>query len=132
MSEECLATICQQIESALPAHTLQAIYLFGSHAKGHARPDSDLDIAILAAHELDIVALFELSLKLTDIANVHVDLIDLRAANTVFRKEITAYGRTLRVYDSSRQQEFEMYALSNYARLNEERAPVLRALGHLS
>ncbi|MCS6847164.1 MAG: DUF86 domain-containing protein [Anaerolineae bacterium] len=41
---------------------VQAVYLFGSHAEGRARPDSDLDLAILPRHSalrerrLDILA----------------------------------------------------------------------------
>ncbi|MFC1466200.1 MAG: nucleotidyltransferase domain-containing protein [Candidatus Brachytrichaceae bacterium NZ_4S206] len=29
---------------------VQAVYLFGSYAEGRARPDSDLDLAILLRH----------------------------------------------------------------------------------
>jgi hypothetical protein len=54
-----------------------------------------------------------------------VDLIDLSRATTVLRKEVVAHGRLLFETDSNRRAEFEMYALSDYARLNEERAPVL-------
>ena len=55
--------------------------------------------------------------------------MDLSAASTVLRKEVVAGGLLLHEDDSTARQEFEMYVLSDYARLNEERAPVLRALG---
>lgn len=40
---------------------LQAVYLFGSHARGEARPDSDVDLCIVAdgaARQLDTARRF--------------------------------------------------------------------------
>ena len=36
-----------QLQSAFEQHDVSLAYLFGSHAKGNPRPDSDLDIAVL-------------------------------------------------------------------------------------
>ena len=43
---------------------LQAVYLFGSYAEGHARPDSDIDVALISddfvgdiVHDSALVAL---------------------------------------------------------------------------
>ena len=58
-----------------------------------------------------------------------VDLIDLARSSTVLRKEVLGNGRLLYETAPDRRAEFEMYALSDYARLNEERSPVLAALG---
>ena len=42
---ETLARCLEAMDRVLP---LQAVYLFGSHARGDARPDSDVDLCIVA------------------------------------------------------------------------------------
>lgn len=59
-----------------------------------------------------------------------VDLVDLTRASTVMRKEILRTGETIEVQDSLVSQTFEMLALSDYARLNEERHECLIPINH--
>lgn len=118
------------IERELRAFQPGAVYLFGSCAEDRMRDDSDLDLAFLPqSGPCDPVEVFEAAQRLASQLNREVDLVDLSAASTVLRKEVVAGGILLHDDDSMARQEFEMYALSDYARLNEERAPVLRALG---
>jgi len=42
---ESLARCLEAMNSVMP---LRAVYLFGSHARGEARPDSDVDLCIVA------------------------------------------------------------------------------------
>ncbi len=42
---ETLARCLEAMNRAMP---LKAVYLFGSHARGEARPDSDVDLCIVA------------------------------------------------------------------------------------
>src|SRR6266550_1504009 len=42
---ECLARCLEAMNSVMP---LRAVYLFGSHARGEARADSDVDLCIVA------------------------------------------------------------------------------------
>lgn len=42
---ETLAKCLEAMNRALP---LRAVYLFGSHARGEARPDSDVDLCLIA------------------------------------------------------------------------------------
>lgn len=42
---ETLAKCLEAMDEALP---LKAVYLFGSHARGEARPDSDVDLCLVA------------------------------------------------------------------------------------
>ena len=42
---ETLARCLEAMDRALP---LRAVYLFGSHARGEARPDSDVDLCLVA------------------------------------------------------------------------------------
>ena len=50
MSEENLAIILKKLNRALKrllGERLEAVYLYGSHARGDARPDSDIDVLIV-------------------------------------------------------------------------------------
>jgi len=42
---QTLALCLQAMDRAVP---LQAVYLFGSHVRGQARPDSDVDLCLVA------------------------------------------------------------------------------------
>jgi uncharacterized protein len=105
-----------------------AVYCFGSFASGRQRPDSDIDLAFLPPCPCDPVQVFDASMRLAASLGRHVDLVDLRRASTVMRKEVVRTGRLLHDPDPVLRMEFEMLALSDYARLNEEREPVLKAL----
>lgn len=107
-----------------------AVYLFGSVAENRERSDSDVDIAVLFHHPITARELFDLQTELAEALSRDVDLVDLASASTVMRKEVLRTGRLLFEGDKLRREEFEMYTLSDYARLNEERAPILAALKH--
>lgn len=105
------------------------IYLFGSRALGRARPDSDFDIAFLPVRPCAAQAVFEAAQNLARDLNAEVHLVDLSRATTVFRKEILRTGLVLAEARPADRARFEMQTLVDYARLNEERPPVLAALG---
>jgi predicted nucleotidyltransferase len=106
---------------------LLAVYLFGSEAEGRARPDSDVDLAFLSERALDPVVVFDVAQDLATALHRDVDLVDLSRASTVLRAQVIGRGRVLHSGDARRVGEFEMYALSDYARLNEERARVMES-----
>jgi len=124
MNPETVMTIRKGLSFLKPA----AVYLFGSTAAGRARPESDIDLAVLPEGTISNSQLFEARLQLAEALGQDVDLIDLAQASTVLRKEVLAGGKLVYETDPPRRAEFEMYTLSDYARLNEERSPVLAAL----
>lgn len=102
-----------------------AIYRFGSWGTEAERPDSDLDIAILADQRLAPVRRWELAQTLASLARRDVDLVDLLCASTVLRLQVVAYGELLYSNGSSDVEQFEDTVFSSYARLNEERRDIL-------
>ena len=67
--------------------------LFGSEASGRARPDSDVDIAVLgAAHEFDDSAESHLTQALSLATRRNVDLIRLECASTMLKWQIASKG----------------------------------------
>lgn len=120
-------TLLNQLTQSLRHHIpeAQAVYVFGSQATGTENPDSDLDIAVLAPAPLDAEKLFALAAELATAAGRHVDLVDLRAASTVMRSQVIANGRRIYRGDETVCDQFEDLAYSSYARLNEERRPII-------
>ena len=105
---------------------LQALYLFGSVARKQERQDSDVDLAVLVASPLTELARWELAQELAVFCGKDVDLIDLRSASTVMRSQILHSSRKLyEQADAAPVGAFEDFIVSDYARLNEERAGIL-------
>lgn len=122
MHKEPLMAILKQ---RLPG--LLAIYAFGSRIQNQgqaARPDSDLDLAVLLQGYGNPVALFDLSGELADIAGCPVDLLDIRAASTVMQYQILTQGITWWRKDV-RAGLFEAAMLSEKMALNEARAGLI-------
>jgi uncharacterized protein len=105
---------------------LIALYRFGSQAKGRARPESDVDLAVLARHPIPALRRFELAQELAAQLHRDVDLVDLRSISTVMRMQVISTGECLASRDEAARREFEMYTYSDYARLNEERREILK------
>lgn len=103
---------------------LLAIYAFGSRIQGTARPDSDLDLAVLVAGYADPLTLFEVANELADVASYAIDLLDLRAASTVMQYQIITTGERWWVLDVQAAL-FEASILSEKTALDEARAGLL-------
>ena len=110
-----------KIHEVLRQFDVAVVYLFGSTAANRSRADSDVDVAFLPQHPCDPYAVFQAAQELASIEGREVDLVDLSRASAVMRAQIVTTGRRLLVTDPRRADEFEMYALSDYARANEER-----------
>ena len=101
------------------------VMLYGSHARGDARRESDVDIALLADDPVEPLELLELQAALERPCGAMVDLVDLWRADDVLRVQVIEHGRVLFQRSATERAHFEMRALARYARLNEERAGIL-------
>lgn len=118
------------IEAVLKHYpNVQAIYLFGSYDTEDEWPNSDVDIALLLppekVRETTSLMLSPLWFELERLLGKTVDLIDLRQASTVFKKEIIMADRRIYCSDEYAADEFEMLTLSFYQKLNQERNELL-------
>ena len=111
-----------KLQSWLP--DLLAVYGFGSRVQGTARPDSDLDMAVLVAGYADPVQLWQWSGELVDVAGCAVDLLDLRAASTVMQYQIITTGVRWWALDVQAAL-FESAILSQKTALDTARAGLL-------
>ena len=69
------------------------VYLFGSRATGHARPASDIDVAVWPLAELPVGTLSLIREALEEsLIPFTVDLVDLRDTDEAFRKRVLKEG----------------------------------------
>jgi predicted nucleotidyltransferase len=104
------------------------IYFFGSFPEGTYRNDSDIDIAVLAKGEWDNIKRWEITGILSEELNKDVDLINLENASTVMKAQIVTRGKCIYESNKIKKDFFEMYSLSDYARLNEERKEIIEGI----
>lgn len=104
---------------------LRLVYRYGTAGGAYARPDSDLDLAILAGHRLSLDEILQLSGQLSRIARCDVDLNDLRALPVSLRVQIVLDGALLYAADAAEASAYATHTLSDYVRLNEARREIL-------
>jgi len=105
---------------------IEFIYKFGSQVDGAIHERSDLDIAVKCEEPIAIEHIWQLSGKLADLAGCDVDLIDLSVASTVMRIQIVSKGERIYAKEKNAVAIFEDFVYSDYVRLNEERAGILK------
>lgn len=123
MTDSALVAYIRQV---LPG--LVALYRFGSTVRDTVRPGSDIDLAFLSREGVSELRRFELAQDLAIQFHRDIDLVDLYSASTVMRMQILSTGTCLTAEDDGARREFEMYAYSDYARLNEERREILKGV----
>lgn len=102
-----------------------ALYLYGSFASGVATTESDVDLAFLSDEQISNVDKWKVQEKLAAELNKDVDLVNLKDASTVLRKEIVEKRNLLYSSDRYKTESFEMTTLSMYMDLNESRKDIL-------
>ena len=102
------------------------IYLFGSAALRQDHAHSDLDFAFYADAEHDSLDVFMRAQQLSSRFHRELDLVQLRTSSTVFQKEVLVSSVLIYEANPSARELFESIVLKKYARLNEERMPILK------
>lgn len=123
--QRLLEAVRHAVLQALP-ETL-AIYVYGSHARGDARPDSDLDVAVLLPPDQPPFDLLDTVSRISAQAGRSVDLVDLRRASDVLRREVLAHGVVAYQADPARVLEWEAQAMTRYGHYRREVAHILEA-----
>ena len=107
LEPKTLRVLCQTTLASRPS--VRAAFVFGSVARGTARPDSDVDIAVVG-HEIDVLALAaELSPRLH--AEVDVVEIGLETAIPLLRSVLRD---GIRIYEQSRGSAAEFLSRARF------------------
>lgn len=104
-----------------------AIYVYGSVARGEEWPQSDLDIAVLLPPEQDVPDVLQLIADVSARVARDVDVVNLRRAGDVLRREVLENGRAIYVAFPDRVLAWEASAMSRYALHREEIREILEA-----
>jgi len=120
-------TLARELRAAFPDRRLWGAWLYGSRAHGRARPESDVDIAVLCDFPLDPVVLFDVSGRLAAAVGATVDLVDLARAGGLLRVEATQAGRAL-LPPTIEADFFTTHALADHAAFAANRRQATAAL----
>ena len=126
MSEEYHldSLIIKTIVAELPA--VQAIYRYGSAGSIYERPDSDIDIAILASQTVPFQVITKLVERLMELTGRDIDLHDMQKLPVTLRVQIVLQGKRIYCMDRVAAETYDSHTLSDYVRLNEERQFILQ------
>ena len=102
-----------------------AIYVYGSRAGDQARPDSDLDVAVLLLPDSQLPDRLTLAARLASRLKVEVDMVDLRRASDILRREVLASGIRIHAFQPDEVLEWEAQALTRYGHYRHEVADLL-------
>jgi predicted nucleotidyltransferase len=86
-----------QVQAALAKHPeIELAIVFGSLARGEARRDSDVDVAVQLPTPLDADRKMQLIADIAAITGRPVDLVDLRTVGEPLLGQILKHGRRIR------------------------------------
>jgi len=119
------AEIVARLTDALPvAPALRLVVLFGSRARGTARPESDLDVGIVPVdRDLPLGGELELQARLEQACGGPIHLVRLDRASTLLKWKVANEGRVLRSDPPHAWARFVAASASEFAEL----APQLHA-----
>ena len=126
VAERLTESLAAEIAATFPERKVHGAWLFGSHARGEARSDSDIDVGLLCDQPLDPVAVFDAGGRLAARCGMAVDLVDLRRAGTLLRVEATHRGRPLVPLDLEARL-FATHSLADHAAFAPRRRAATRA-----
>ncbi len=119
--------IVSAVRAVLPE--VEAVYLYGSFATGEQNDSSDLDLAVAMPSRLNPLQLWDASNAMADKLNIDLDLLDLKAVDTVVQHQVLTTGR--RIFGEGLLLDlYETYILSAMTSLEELRAPLIADILH--
>ncbi|MBI2377697.1 MAG: nucleotidyltransferase domain-containing protein [Deltaproteobacteria bacterium] len=115
-----LANLCDRLRRDFADHSeIAAAWLFGSVARGEARADSDLDVAVLLASPTATAAdhsdvLLRLALDLEADSGRRVDLVVFGTQGVIFCHRVLSEGILIFESDPVRRADFESTTVVRY------------------
>jgi len=92
MNKENEKEIEAKLRDFFAMQDIKLAFLIGSYAKGTARPDSDVDVAVLFGRSFDVKQVLDLKEQLTELVGVDVDLVVLDSVGPVMKMQVLKTG----------------------------------------
>jgi len=93
---------------------IRIAYLFGSHADGRARADSDVDVAVLLEDGADAIMDLQLGDYLSHALGKTVDVVVLNQASPILQHEVIRAGVRLMEVSPMVRRLYELGAFRDY------------------
>lgn len=133
-TETLVGMLSELLEARAEKEGIAAAWLFGSMARGTARPDSDVDIGILYREDPPrtlegIGQVYNLEQELTEITDLPIQVVNLNGASVDLIIRVLRDGKLLLGHDSLQRVAFEVrsrnefWDLEPYLRLYRGQAP---------
>ncbi|WP_286974203.1 type VII toxin-antitoxin system MntA family adenylyltransferase antitoxin [Acetomicrobium sp. UBA5826] len=106
MKKENKKEIEAKLRDFFAMQDIKLAFLIGSYAMGTARPDSDVDIAVLFGKSFDVKQALDLKEQLTELVGVDVDLVVLDSVGPVMKMQALKTGILLRAEKGAYEQFF--------------------------
>lgn len=106
---------------------VEALWVFGSVARGEARPDSDMDLGGLFKAPPDLDALLGARASIAALVGREADLVDLKAVSPILAFQVVKDGRLLHEKDPARRVRFVAELIGRYEDVKRFREPIERA-----
>lgn len=96
-----------------------AVYLFGSHVDGKARPDSDIDIAVLLRPGIKRDTCRELAFQFTCdlirfLKHDRIDILVMNTSGPIIRQKVYKYGRMIFCRDRKKALRHKDISIAEY------------------
>ena len=90
----CYEELCALIKPILKKYNAAETYIFGSYAKGNARPESDIDLLVKGGKDFILKDIFAIAEELSVKSGKSVDVYELCEidASSEFGKAVLAEG----------------------------------------
>lgn len=105
-----------------------AVWIFGSQARGQALPHSDIDIAVLFQTRPTVLERIDLQSDLAEQLGKPVDLVDLDGASPILAMQVLRHGQLVLDLNASRRVAFTVLLVSRYTDLRIVNAPIERKI----
>ncbi len=106
MKKENKKEIEAKLRDFFAMQDIKLAFLIGSYAMGTARPDSDVDIAVLFGRSFDVKQVLDLKEQLTELVGVDVDLVVLDNIGPVMKMQALKTGILLHAEEGAYEQFF--------------------------
>jgi len=97
---------------------ISAVYLFGSHALGHPRSKSDIDLGILFHKDMDAFTRINMDTEISNLLKKDVDLVDMRKSSPFLCHQIYKYGKFIYHDGSNFPFQFRASSIREYLDTN--------------
>lgn len=103
---------------------LEALWVFGSVARGTPRPDSDVDLGGLFRTAPGLDALLGARADLAALVGREVDLLDLEAVSPILAFQVVRHGRLIHEKGPARRVRFVAELIGRYEDVKRFREPI--------